>query len=83
MSPNTDTTNHRPILRLRMTPPQAQKTAADVRWKCKPCGTSLQIDPNLAGDEDVRCPARRARLGRAEQFRSNPGGASGVRARLA
>ena len=50
------------------------------RWKCKPCGAALEIGADLADADAVRCPACNAKLGRAEQFRSDPPDAK-VRAR--
>ncbi|MBV9994188.1 MAG: hypothetical protein JO127_03145 [Caulobacteraceae bacterium] len=52
-------------------------------WKCRPCGTLLQVAPDLADDEPVRCPSCNARLGLARDFRAKPPNLEKLRARLA
>ncbi len=71
----------RPILRLKNPPPLPRPPTPPAKWKCKPCGAALEIKPDLAPDDIVRCPACNARLGRAEGFR--PGATARVRARQA
>ncbi|MBS0333318.1 MAG: hypothetical protein JSS35_11160 [Proteobacteria bacterium] len=72
----------RPILHLKARAPEPPAAPAN-RWKCKPCGGLVEIDPNLEGQAVVRCPACSARLGRAEQFRGEGEIVAGVRARRA
>ncbi len=64
------------MLSLKASPPKTPVW----RWKCKPCGAALEIGADLADADPVRCPACNAKLGRAEQFRSDPPDAK-VRAR--
>jgi hypothetical protein len=59
-------------------PPPPKPTFA---WKCKPCGKGLDVAPELADDEAVRCPSCNARLGLARDFRSDPPNVDKVRAR--
>ncbi len=68
----------RKILSLK-SPLAAAKAA--MSWKCKPCGSDLEIDPGLADAEVVRCPSCRAKLGKAGQFRSDGPEAQCIRAR--
>jgi hypothetical protein len=71
----------RPTLSLKNAPRLATVSAPLVRWKCKPCGAPFEVSPSVSGHETVRCPACNARLGRAEQFRTDEPLVSGVRAR--
>lgn len=66
----------RSVLSLKSSPAKAPV----LQWKCKPCGAAFEVAGDLADDAAVRCPACNARLGRAEQFRSDPPDAK-VRAR--
>jgi hypothetical protein len=70
----------RPILHLKATPAPAPKDPKS-EWRCKPCGAVVEIDPNLADGDTVRCPACGAALGRAGQFRSDPPQMQRLRAR--
>ena len=72
----------RPILHLKTPPPSAKVAAPSVGWRCKPCGAPVEIAATLADEDEVRCPACNALLGRARQFRSDPPQLQRVRARL-
>jgi DNA-directed RNA polymerase subunit RPC12/RpoP len=58
----------RSVLTLKSSPAKAPA----LQWKCKPCGAAFEVAGELADDAAVRCPSCNARLGRAEQFRSDP-----------
>ncbi|MDR3511756.1 MAG: hypothetical protein P4L73_08985 [Caulobacteraceae bacterium] len=65
-------------------PPAAAPAPAPVvlsEWKCKPCGKTFQVPPELGDDEPVRCPACNARLGLAKEFRVEDPALAKVRAR--
>jgi len=69
----------RPTLHLKFAPAIAPTalsptapSAAGSAWKCKPCGTSFQVDAGLGDGEAVRCPSCNARLGLAGEFRQDP-----------
>ena len=64
--------------RVEAPPPPPKPTFA---WKCKPCGKGLDVAPELADDDAVRCPSCNARLGLARDFRSDPPNLEKVRAR--
>jgi hypothetical protein len=74
----------RPILSLK---PGARTSLPDfptpppALWKCKPCGTTVEVVYNATGD--VRCPSCNARLGKAEDFLAKPPNQAKVRARPA
>lgn len=72
----------RPILHLKTTVTLAPKEPKS-EWRCKPCGSVVEIDPALADTDTVRCPACDAALGRAGQFRSDPPQIQRLRARRA
>jgi hypothetical protein len=66
-------------------PPRAAAPAAKpspLDWKCKPCGKSLAVPPELGDEDPVRCPSCNARLGLARDFRSDPPNLAKVRARM-
>ncbi|HLY80969.1 MAG TPA: hypothetical protein VKQ70_16435 [Caulobacteraceae bacterium] len=66
----------RPTLHLKFAPavPAAPAPAAAPAtvWKCKPCGKTVPVGPDLDDDASVRCPACNARLGLARDFRQDP-----------
>jgi len=69
----------RPTLHLKFAPATAPTAlsrpappAATSAWKCKPCGTSFQVGPDLDDAAAVRCPSCNARLGLAGDFRQHP-----------
>ena len=74
----------RPILSLK---PGARASLPDfpkpppTLWKCKPCGTTVEVAYNATGD--VRCTACNARLGKAEDFLAKPPNIDKLRARPA
>jgi DNA-directed RNA polymerase subunit RPC12/RpoP len=74
----------RPTLKLKSPPrmPLGMPIKAPD-WKCRPCGTVLQVATDLADDQPVRCPGCNARLGLARDFRSRPPNIERLRARLA
>jgi hypothetical protein len=74
----------RPILHLkgaRVITPTAAPAPAVAGWRCKPCGATANIEARLEDDDEVRCPACGALLGRAGQFRSDPPQLQRIRAR--
>jgi predicted nucleic acid-binding Zn ribbon protein len=73
----------RSTLRLKHAPASAPALVSVLKWKCKPCGAPFDVSQSLDGEEAVRCPGCNARLGRAEQFRSDSVELHGVRARIA
>ena len=68
----------RAILSLKNPPPKPKPVE---RWKCKPCGETFEVAPELADEDAERCPACNARLGRARQFREETPEGGGMRAR--
>ena len=74
----------RPILSLK---PGARTSLPDfptpppTYWKCKPCGTLIEVAYNATGD--IRCTSCNARLGKAEDFISKPPQLEKLRARPA
>ena len=50
--------------------PPGWKPPPPTVWKCKPCGARVEIAHDAAGV--VRCPVCNARLGKAEDFLSDP-----------
>jgi rubrerythrin len=70
----------RPILHLKANAAPAPKEPKS-EWRCKPCGSVVEIDATLADTDPVRCPACGAGLGRAGQFRSDPPQVQRLRAR--
>jgi hypothetical protein len=70
----------RPILHLKATPTPTPKDLKP-EWRCKPCGSVVDVDAALADIDTVRCPACGAALGRAGQFRSDPPQIQRLRAR--
>ena len=74
----------RPILSLK---PGARTSLPDFPtpppslWKCKPCGTTVEVAYNATGD--IRCGACNARLGKAEDFLAKPPNIDKLRARPA
>ncbi|MCR5879706.1 hypothetical protein [Phenylobacterium sp. J367] len=65
-------------------PPPAPAPAPEPpagAWKCKPCGTRLDVPEDSDPEAVVRCPSCNANLGKAGQFLSDPPGK--VRARKA
>jgi len=74
----------RPTLRLKFPPPLPQPSVVKPKeFKCRPCGTVLQVAPELADEDSVRCPSCNARLGLARDFRSDPPNFEKLRAREA
>jgi rubrerythrin len=71
----------RPILHLKAGTVAPAKTAAPGKWRCKPCGAVVEPGPELDDDDEVRCGACGAVLGRAGQFRSDPPQLQRIRAR--
>ena len=77
-------TTRRPTLRLKFPPPMPAGLPIKAKeWKCRPCGTVLQVAPELGDDDSVRCPSCNARLGLARDFRSDPPNIEKLRAREA
>ena len=50
--------------------PPGWKPPPPALWKCKPCGSRLEVAHDAAGV--IRCPSCNARLGKAEDFLSDP-----------
>ena len=76
----------RPILSLKagpkpVEPPPPPAPVQTLEWKCKPCGTSVQVADELADEDYVRCPSCNARLGLAADFRGETPNLAKVRAR--
>lgn len=63
------------------TSPSAEPAPRVLDWKCKPCGKTFQVPPELPDDEPMRCPACNARLGLAREFRVADPALAKVRAR--
>jgi uncharacterized paraquat-inducible protein A len=72
----------RPILHLKTPPPGSKTPSPTVGWRCKPCGAPVEVAAALDGQDEVRCPACNALLGRADQFRSDPPQLQRIRARM-
>ena len=82
----------RPILKLKLAPkppvapePAAPQAAPSVpsapKWKCKPCGAVFSLTGLEKPDDEIRCAACNARLGKAEAFTADGEGEPKVRAR--
>jgi DNA-directed RNA polymerase subunit RPC12/RpoP len=72
--PPSDQPRKRPILKLKnppaaLVPPPPPPPV--VRWKCKPCGTTVPLTGEEAPADIIRCPACNARLGTAQDFADN------------
>ncbi len=50
-------------------------------WRCKPCGTGLNVPADLTDEDSVRCPACNARLGLVKDFNGDEPNLAKVRAR--
>ena len=50
-------------------------------WRCKPCGTGLNVPADLTDEDSVRCPACNARLGLVKDFSGDEPNLAKVRAR--
>jgi DNA-directed RNA polymerase subunit RPC12/RpoP len=77
----TDTPPRR-TLSLKATPPSFKSMLKPQDWKCRPCGTVLQVLAEIGDDDYVRCPSCNARLGLAKDFRSRPPNVERLRARM-
>lgn len=71
----------RPILSLKPRQPGQSAQPASTRWKCKPCGASVEVAADFA-EEHVRCPKCNARLGLTADFLSDPPKIQRLRARI-
>ena len=71
----------RPVLHLKAaaTSPGLVREP-ELAWKCRPCGALLEIRPDLADNDIVRCPACNARIGKAGDLRTDDLPAAKVRA---
>lgn len=74
-------TPKRPILSLKNPPKPKPAPAKPSKWKCKPCGATVQLTGEEDPAGDVRCPGCNARLGLAGDFNSQPPKTEGLRAR--
>jgi DNA-directed RNA polymerase subunit RPC12/RpoP len=71
----------RSVLHLKTPPRRTEAPSAETGWRCKPCGTAVEISGALGDADVVRCPGCNASLGLAGQFRSDPPQYQRVRAR--
>lgn len=71
----------RPILSLKPRKSAEPTPPAPSRWKCKPCGASVEVSPDET-EEYVRCPKCNARLGLTADFLSDPPKIQRLRARV-
>lgn len=80
VQPKAKTTIVTPAAALPQAPPSPPTGPV---WKCRPCGSTLNLPDTLADADAVRCPACNAKVGLAGDFRSDPPNIEKLRARLA
>jgi DNA-directed RNA polymerase subunit RPC12/RpoP len=76
-----NSSNPRPILRLKNPPKLAPLAPTAPSWKCKPCGEPFAPTEAADADGDVRCPRCNARVGKLEDFTARPPRLAKLRAR--